>query len=67
MSKIIGTSTISKDISLDSTLMPLIEQITGKSQQEALEHFVIACYENFLDPQPILDAMFEAKKLQQGH
>lgn len=64
---IIHESVIVKDLQVEETLIPLIEAATGRVGPDALEHFVFACVENFLDPQPILDAIYAAKKAQPGH
>jgi len=64
---IIGEAVFTKDIQVEDDLMPLIESLTGRQGQDALEYFVIGCLENFLDAQLVLNAMYIAKKTQQGY
>ena len=58
METLIERTVITKEVNYKEELVPFIESITGLKGQDAIEHFIVACYENFIaEPQEVLDTL----------
>lgn len=66
MTNEMNISTFEMDIKYEDTLVPLVESITGRQGQDAFEHLVVACIENFLEPQDVIDALHSVQVKAQG-